>query len=81
MSGDRVGGEGASAGGMKHGAVAPRRAALKLALALLLLATAAMLADLAFPLPLPRDRDGGTIVLAADGTPLLAFSDVGGFWI
>jgi penicillin-binding protein 1C len=57
-----------------------RRRALKLTLALLLLATAAMLADLAFPLPLPRERDGGTVVLAADGTPLRAFPDRAGIW-
>lgn len=80
MIGDRVGGQRAGANGMKHGAVALRRAALGSALALLLLATAAMLADLAFPLPLPRDRDGGTVVLAVDGTPLRAFPDREGIW-
>src|SRR5688572_25129414 len=39
-----------------------------------------MLLDLAFPLPLPRDRDAGAVVVAADGTPLRAFADRGGIW-
>ncbi|HEV8693829.1 MAG TPA: penicillin-binding protein 1C, partial [Lysobacter sp.] len=49
-------------------------------LAMLLLFTAAMLLDLAFPLPLPRDRDAGALVVARDGTPLRAFADRGGIW-
>ena len=56
------------------------RSILKLALALLILATAAMLADLALPLPLPDARDGGALVVAADGTPLRAFPDSRGIW-
>src|SRR5688572_19983096 len=39
-----------------------------------------MLLDLAFPLPLPRDRDAGAVVVAADGTPLRAFADRDGVW-
>lgn len=53
---------------------------LKALLATLLLATAAMLLDLAFPLPLPRARDAGAVVLARDGTPLRVFADRGGIW-
>lgn len=57
-----------------------RRLALKSLLALLLLTTAAMLLDLAFPLPLPRARDAGAVVVARDGTPLRAFADRDGVW-
>ncbi|KAB8313831.1 penicillin-binding protein 1C, partial [Tolypothrix campylonemoides VB511288] len=39
-----------------------------------------MLADLAFPLPLPDARDGGAVVLARDGAPLRAFADADGAW-
>ena len=65
---------------MKSSRIALHRFTLKLSLALLLLATAAMLADLAFPLPLPDARDAGALVVAADGTPLRAFPDRGGIW-
>ncbi|HEY0662842.1 MAG TPA: penicillin-binding protein 1C [Lysobacter sp.] len=46
----------------------------------MLLAIVAMLLDLAFPLPLPRARDAGVVVVARDGTPLRAFADRGGIW-
>ncbi|MBN8802443.1 MAG: transglycosylase domain-containing protein, partial [Stenotrophomonas acidaminiphila] len=36
--------------------------------------------DLAFPPPLPRSRDTGTLVVAGDGTPLRAFADAQGVW-
>jgi penicillin-binding protein 1C len=37
--------------------------------------------DRLFPLPLPdAQRDGATVVLAADGTPLRAFADRAGVW-
>ena len=49
-------------------------------LATLLLVMAAMLLDLAFPLPLPRERDAGAVVLSREGTPLRAFADRGGIW-
>ncbi|HEY1139988.1 MAG TPA: penicillin-binding protein 1C [Lysobacter sp.] len=49
-------------------------------LATLLLLIAAMLLDLAFPLPLPRARDAGAVVLSREGTPLRAFADRGGIW-
>ncbi|MBU8974717.1 penicillin-binding protein 1C [Lysobacter sp. MMG2] len=65
----------AVAGGRKG-----RRAVLKSLLAAQLLLIAAMLADLAFPLPLPDARDRGAVVTAADGTPLRAFADAGGIW-
>lgn len=39
-----------------------------------------LLADLAFPLPLPRARDTSTLVTARDGTPLRAFADAEGIW-
>ncbi|GAB3095293.1 penicillin-binding protein 1C [Lysobacter terrae] len=57
-----------------------RRFPLQFALAALLLLTAAMLLDLAFPLPLPKQRDAGAVVLARDATPLRAFADRGGIW-
>lgn len=57
-----------------------RRAALWATLALACLAIAAMLLDLAFPLPLPRARDAGAVVVARDGTPLRAFADRDGVW-
>ena len=53
---------------------------LQVALAALLLLTAAMLLDLAFPLPLPKQREAGAVVLARDATPLRAFADRGGIW-
>jgi penicillin-binding protein 1C len=48
--------------------------------ALLLLAATAVLLDRLFPLPLPADNTGSTIVLARDGTPLRAFADADGIW-
>jgi len=36
--------------------------------------------DLAFPLPLPSQRETSTLVTAADGTPLRAFADSEGIW-
>ena len=57
-----------------------RRWVLKSLLASLLLVVVAMLLDLAFPLPLPRARDAGAVVVAADGSPLRAFADRGGIW-
>ena len=36
--------------------------------------------DLAFPPPLPRQRDTSTLVVARDGTPLRAFADADGVW-
>jgi penicillin-binding protein 1C len=55
-----------------------------LRVAALLLGSAALLAlalDRSFPLPLPDpQRDGATVVLAADGTPLRAFADREGVW-
>ena len=56
------------------------RYVLVLVLAALSTLTAAMLADLAFPLPLPDQRDAGAVVTAADGTPLRAFADADGIW-
>ncbi|KQY52854.1 penicillin-binding protein 1C [Lysobacter sp. Root494] len=53
---------------------------LQALLATLLLLIAAMLLDLAFPLPLPRARDAGAVVLSREGTPLRAFADRGGIW-
>ncbi|MGO4549660.1 penicillin-binding protein 1C [Lysobacter sp. 2RAF19] len=40
----------------------------------------ALLADLAFPVPLPDGRGAGAVVLARDGTPLRAFADRDGVW-
>lgn len=53
---------------------------LQALLATLLLLIAAMLLDLAFPLPLPGERDAGAVVLSREGTPLRAFADRGGIW-
>lgn len=36
--------------------------------------------DLAFPPPLPKQRDTSTLVVARDGTPLRAFADADGVW-
>ncbi len=53
---------------------------LQALLATLVLVTAAMLLDLAFPLPLPSERNSGAVVLSREGTPLRAFADHGGIW-
>lgn len=60
--------------------VVRRRRALCAVLAAELLVVAVLLADIAFPLPLPDARGGGAVVLARDGTPLRAFADSGGVW-
>ena len=39
-----------------------------------------LLLDRAFPPPLPASGDNGSVVLAADGTPLRAFADREGVW-
>jgi len=57
-----------------------RRLGLKVLLAAMSIAIVALLLDLAFPLPLPRARDAGSVVVARDGTPLRAFADRGGIW-
>ena len=41
---------------------------------------AAVILDRRFPLPLPDDRGGSTVVLARDGSPLRAFADREGIW-
>lgn len=41
---------------------------------------AALLLDLAFPPPLPKQRDTSTLVVARDGSPLRAFADAEGVW-
>ncbi len=53
---------------------------LQFVLVALVVAIVAMLLDLAFPLPLPRQQGAGAIVLSRDGTPLRAFADRGGIW-
>jgi penicillin-binding protein 1C len=53
---------------------------LQVLLVALILVTLAMLLDLAFPLPLPRERDAGAVVLSREGTPLRVFADRGGIW-
>lgn len=57
-----------------------RRRGLQATLVLLFVLIVAMLADLAFPLPLPREHGEGALIVAADGTPLRAFPDAGGIW-
>lgn len=44
------------------------------------LLSALLLLDLCFPIPLPRQRDTSTLVVARDGTPLRAFADRDGVW-
>jgi len=44
------------------------------------LLAALLVLDLAFPPPLPRQRDTSTLVVARDGTPLRAFADADGVW-
>ncbi|TWI03718.1 penicillin-binding protein 1C [Luteimonas cucumeris] len=39
-----------------------------------------LLFDLIFPIPLPKQRDTSTLVVARDGTPLRAFADREGIW-
>ncbi len=59
---------------------APFRAARWFSAALLLAAIPFAL-DRLFPLPLPDiERDGASVVLARDGTPLRAFADAQGVW-
>ena len=49
--------------------------------AILLLAAIPLALDRLFPLPLPDlARDGASVVLARDGTPLRAFADADGVW-
>lgn len=57
-----------------------RRRALQALLVVLCTLVVAMLADLAWPLPLPAARGEGALVVAEDGTPLRAFPDAGGIW-
>ena len=52
----------------------------RIAVSALLLIALAFLLDRLFPLPLPGAADGGTVVLARDGTPLRAFADREGMW-
>ncbi len=52
----------------------------RLALSALLLTALALTLDHLFPLPLPADDSGSTVVLARDGTPLRAFPDADGIW-
>jgi penicillin-binding protein 1C len=60
---------------------APRSPFAALAVLLLIAAALAFVLDALFPLPLPDPkRDGATVVLAADGTPLRAFADAQGVW-
>jgi len=44
------------------------------------LLTVLLVLDLAFPPPLPSQRETSTLVAAADGTPLRAFADSEGIW-
>lgn len=57
-----------------------RRWLRRLAIATLALLLAALVLDRLFPLPLPSERDGSSVVLARDGTPLRAFPDADGLW-
>src|SRR5262249_8600385 len=56
------------------------RVAKRCAITLLLLFGVAFLLDRLFPLPLPDQQNGATVVLARDGTPLRAFADDEGIW-
>ncbi len=49
-------------------------------IALLILIAFALVLDRLFPLPLPDDSAGSTVVLARDGRPLRAFADADGIW-
>jgi len=50
------------------------------ALAVLAVAAVALVLDRLFPLPLPDEGAGSTVVLARDGRPLRAFPDRDGIW-
>jgi penicillin-binding protein 1C len=52
----------------------------RLAWSLAALLALLVLFDRLFPLPLPSENDGATVVLARDGTPLRAFADDAGIW-
>ncbi|MBS0437922.1 MAG: penicillin-binding protein 1C, partial [Proteobacteria bacterium] len=58
---------------MRHWA---KRAAIVLAA----IVVVAFVLDRLFPLPLPDGNGGSTVVLARDGTPLRAFTDIDGAW-
>lgn len=73
-------GSGEQASGRRRRRVRTRAWCLRSILAALVLVIAAMLMDLAFPLPLPDERDGGAVVVARNGTPLRAFPDADGIW-
>lgn len=57
-----------------------RRAARALLAGLLGLVALALVLDRCFPLPLPDEGAGSTVVLARDGSPLRAFADRDGIW-
>ncbi len=57
-----------------------RRWLKRIAAISLLLVACALVLDRLFPLPLPDDGGGSTVVLARDGSPLRAFPDRDGAW-
>lgn len=57
-----------------------RRWVKRLGIGVTLLLILAVILDRLFPLPLPDDRGGSTVVLARDGSPLRAFADREGIW-
>ncbi|WP_440222057.1 penicillin-binding protein 1C [Dokdonella sp. MW10] len=69
-----------------HDAATPRRFPRlrrwmrRIGITIAVLLVAAFVLDRLFPLPLPTDSGGSTVVLARDGTPLRAFADAEGIW-
>ena len=56
------------------------RIARRLVVLALVLTACVLLLDRLFPLPLPDQTTGATVVLARDGSPLRAFADDNGIW-
>ncbi len=62
------------------GLVRAAKIARRLAACCVLIFALAVLLDRLFPLPLPDENTGATVVLTRDGTPLRAFADDNGIW-
>lgn len=70
----------AGAGGAGDPRVRALRWLKRAGIAAAVIASTAFALDRLFPLPLPDANGGSTVVLARDGTPLRAFTDIDGAW-
>jgi penicillin-binding protein 1C len=57
-----------------------RRWSKRIGVGIALFVALVVILDRVFPLPLPDDSNGSTVVLARDGSPLRAFADREGIW-